>query len=153
MMMQPSITMIKILIFRNYSVFDEPHFLKNLRRKPSSFPSNQRLVSWYLLYFNYLFNLHQIYQGKTKESEYIERGTTQLSVSRSHSCTAIPNLAQKKQSIFWMNKNALSSVGSRSLGAHGAWRYVLLSKKLFLDCRYWKATNFPFRMNAAYLRG
>ena len=32
MMMQPSATMIKILVFRNYSVFDEPHFLKKLRK-------------------------------------------------------------------------------------------------------------------------
>ena len=28
MMMQASTTMVKILIFGNYSVFDEPHFLK-----------------------------------------------------------------------------------------------------------------------------
>ena len=31
-MIQPSTTMIKILIFRNYSVLNEPHFLKKLRR-------------------------------------------------------------------------------------------------------------------------
>ena len=59
MMMQPSTTMMKILKFRN-----------NLK-KPSSFPSNQRLASWYLLYFINLFNLDQMYQGKTEESEYI----------------------------------------------------------------------------------
>ena len=33
MMMQPSTTMIKILIFCNCLVFDEPHFLKKLWRK------------------------------------------------------------------------------------------------------------------------
>ena len=32
-MMQPSTTMIKIMVFHNYSVFDEPHFLKKLRGK------------------------------------------------------------------------------------------------------------------------
>ena len=32
MMMEPSITIMKILIFRNYSVFDEPQFVKKLRR-------------------------------------------------------------------------------------------------------------------------
>ena len=32
MMVQPSTTMIKILIFRNYLVFDEPQILENLRR-------------------------------------------------------------------------------------------------------------------------
>ena len=32
MMMQPSTTMIKTLIFRNYPVFNEPHFVKKLWR-------------------------------------------------------------------------------------------------------------------------
>ena len=42
--MQPSTTMIKILIFRNYAAFDEPQFVKK-PNKPSSFPFNQRSVS------------------------------------------------------------------------------------------------------------
>ena len=39
--------------------------------KPSSLPSKQRLVSWYSLYLNNLFILHQMFEGKTKKSEFI----------------------------------------------------------------------------------
>ena len=89
MMIQPCTTMIKILIFRNYSVFNEPHFLKKLQR-------NLRVlflinVWWVDTYCTLtLFNLHQMYHWKTEESEYIAGGSTQLCVSRFHSCTAIP---------------------------------------------------------------
>ena len=48
--------MIKILIFRNYSVFDEPHVIKTSEEISSSFPSKQRLVSCYLVHLNNLFN-------------------------------------------------------------------------------------------------
>ena len=65
-MMQPSTTMITkiitILVLCNYSAFDESHFLKKLRVNLRVFLTNQRLVSRYLLYFNILFNLHQMYQ-------------------------------------------------------------------------------------------
>ena len=64
-------------------------------RKPSNFPSNQRSVSWYLRYLDNSLNLHQMYQWKTEDSACIAWGSTQLSVSRIHSCTAIPNFAQK----------------------------------------------------------
>ena len=40
-------------------------------KKPSSFPSNQRSVSWYLRYFNNSLNLHQMYQWRTEDSECI----------------------------------------------------------------------------------
>ena len=43
-------------------------------------------------------------QGKTEESEYMAWETTQLSVSRFHLCTAIPNFAQKTSRIFRMKK-------------------------------------------------
>ena len=38
---------------------------------PSSLTSKQRLVSWYSEYFNNLFILHQMSEGKTKKSEFI----------------------------------------------------------------------------------
>ena len=60
MMMQPYMTIIGILVCRNYSVFDEPHFLKKLR-------GNLRL---FLLGELIFIVLHQMYQGKTEESEY-----------------------------------------------------------------------------------
>ena len=60
MMMQPYMTIIRILVCRNYSVFDEPHFLKKLR-------GNLRL---FLLSELIFIVLHQMYQGKTEESEY-----------------------------------------------------------------------------------
>ena len=103
MMIQPCTTMIKILIFRNYSVFNEPHFLKKLQR-------NLRVlflinVWWVDTYCTLtLFNLHQMYHWKTEESEYIAGGSTQLCVSRFHSCTAIPppqkNTAQNNRYIY-----------------------------------------------------
>ena len=71
-----------------------PFCLEN-PKKPSSFPSNQRSVSWYLRYLDHSLNLHQMYQWKTEDSACIAWGSTQLSVSRIHSCTAIPNFAQK----------------------------------------------------------
>ena len=46
-------------------------------KKPSSFPSNQRSVSWYLRYLNNSLNLHQMYQWKTEDSEYIAGGSTE----------------------------------------------------------------------------
>ena len=46
-------------------------------KKPSSFPSNQRSVSWYLRYFNNSLNLHQMYQWKTEDSECIAWGSTE----------------------------------------------------------------------------
>ena len=41
-----------------------------------------------------------MYQGKTEESKYIARRSTQLSVSRFDSCTAMPNFAKKKVYIY-----------------------------------------------------
>ena len=86
---------IKILVLCNYSVFNESHFLKKLLVNLKVF----LLINvWWvnnILYFNNLFNLHQMYQGKTEESEYIAWGSTQLSVSCFHLCTSIPNFAQK----------------------------------------------------------
>ena len=93
MMMQPSTTMMKILKFRNYL------------KKPSSFPSNQRLVSWYLFYFNNLFNLDQMYQVKTEESKYISMrmdSAERLAFSFIYSNTQFRE--KKKQSIFKMKK-------------------------------------------------
>ena len=60
MMMQPSTTMIKILVFRNYSVFDESHFGLRNSEETLEFPSNQRLVSTNLFHLNDLFNVHQM---------------------------------------------------------------------------------------------
>ena len=50
----------KILVFRNYSVFDESHFGLRNSEEILEFPSNQRLVSRDLFYFNNLFNLPQM---------------------------------------------------------------------------------------------
>ena len=41
-----------------------------------------------------------MYYGKTDDSEYIASGLTLLSVLHIHSCTAIPNFAQKNLSII-----------------------------------------------------
>ena len=80
MMMQPSTTMMKnfsysciwysttFIILRNH---EEP-------LNPSSLPSKQRLVSWYSCYFNNLFILHQMSEGKAKKRESIVWGSTQL---------------------------------------------------------------------------
>ena len=52
--------MIKIVIFvNNYSVFEEPHFVRNLRE---NFEAS----------FDDLFNSHQMSEGKTEKSESIE---------------------------------------------------------------------------------
>ena len=56
-------------------------------------------------FYNNLFNLHQMYQGKTEESEYITWGSTQVNVLRFHLCTPIPNFAQKQQFIFRINQS------------------------------------------------
>ena len=50
-----------------------------------------------------------------------------------------PKRKEKKRKLkprIKLNKNALSSGGSRLLGTHGAWRYVLLSKALVLLCYF-----------------
>ena len=62
--------MIKILAIRYSTTFI---ILRNHEEtlKPSSLPSKQRLVSWYSSYFNNLFILHQMFEGKTKKSEFI----------------------------------------------------------------------------------
>ena len=73
---------------RNYSVFDEPHFLENFRRNLRVFlPIN---VWWVDIYCT--LTVCWI----CTRCNYIEWGSTQLSVSRSHSCTAIHNFPQKK---------------------------------------------------------
>ena len=48
-----------MIFLNNYSVFDEPHFLRNL---PENFESS----------FDDLFNSHQMSEGKTEKSESIE---------------------------------------------------------------------------------
>lgn len=48
-----------MIFLNNYSVFDEPHFLRNLRE---NFESS----------FDDLFNSHQMSEGKTEKSESIE---------------------------------------------------------------------------------
>ena len=95
MMMPPSTTMIKILIFHNYS------------KKPSSFHSNQHLVSLYLVYFNNLFNLHQMYQGKTEESECMRMDSAErLAFSYMYSNT---QFRQKKDPVYIKVKKVNSS--------------------------------------------
>ena len=100
----------KILIFRYYSVFNEPHFLKKLQRNLWVFLLIN--VWWVDIYCTLtLFNLHQMYHWKTEESDYIAWGSTQLCVSRFHSCTAIPpkKYRTKKQIYIFRMKKVDSS--------------------------------------------
>ena len=62
--------MMKILAIRYSTTFV---ILRNHEEtlKPSSLPYKQRLVSSYSKYFNNLFILHQMSEGKTKKSEFV----------------------------------------------------------------------------------
>ena len=87
-MAQPSTKMMKIVIIIVIVIispvvirYSTSHLIlrdhkENL--KPSSLPSKQRLVSWYSCYFNNLFILHQMSEGKAKKRESIVWGSTQL---------------------------------------------------------------------------
>ena len=80
-MAQPSTKMMKIVIIIVIVIispvvirYSTSHLIlrdhkENL--KPSSLPSKQRLVSRYSCYFNNLFILHQVSEGKAKKRESI----------------------------------------------------------------------------------
>jgi len=71
MMMQPSTTMIKILIFHNYLVFNEPHFVKKLQRNLRVFLLiNVRWVDIFCT-LTILLNLPPMYDGKTDRGQWI----------------------------------------------------------------------------------
>ena len=116
MIMQPSTIMIKILVFRNYSVFDEPHFLKKLQ-------GNLRV---FLLIYVWLVDIYCtlticltctrcITQGKTeRESELY---SMRIDSAERFAFSFIYRNAQfcpKTQSTFSMNRLTSRSVIKRS---------------------------------------
>ena len=123
-MMQQSTTIIKSLIFRNYSVFDEPHFLKNLRRNLRVFPLIIVCGADIYCAVTICLTCTRCIEER-QESEYIAWGSTQLSVSRFHSCTAIPNFTQKTSLYLWWETKIHNSLKHSKRLMHVKRAYVL----------------------------
>lgn len=100
-MMQPFTTMIKIVIFLNYTVLMSHIFLIRKRpKKPSSLPSNQRLLIWYLLYLHICSTCTRCLRERQRKANIQHKDWLSWAFRILIHVGQYPIWRKKKQSIF-----------------------------------------------------